>query len=55
MFSSKQDIWQTLSKIYDLKGLKNRSLVAFPKVKLLVENLREGKKQYSLKTKGVAI
>ena len=37
---------QTFRKIYDLKGLKKRNLVAFLKVKLFVENLREGKKQH---------
>ena len=28
---SKQEIWQTLLKIYDFKGLKNRNLVVFLK------------------------
>ena len=27
--ASKQEIWQTLSKIYDLKGFEKRNLVAF--------------------------
>ena len=50
-----EEIWQTLSKIYDLKGLQNRHLVAFLKVRLFVENIREGKKQYSSKAKGLII
>ena len=37
------------------QSLKNRNLVAFLKVKLFVENLREGKKQYFSKTKGFII
>ena len=44
---SEQDILQKFSKIYDLKDLKKKekkNLVAFLKVKLFVENLREGKK-----------
>ena len=51
MFSLQTNIWQTLSKMYDLKGVKNRNLVAFLYVKLFVENLREWKKQYISKTK----
>ena len=42
---------QTVSKIYDLKGLKSRNLVAFLKVKLFVENLRKGKKTLFFKNK----
>ena len=39
----------------NLKGLKNKNLVAFPKAKLFVENLHKGKKQYPSKTKGLII
>ena len=40
-----------LKKIYDLKGLKNRNVVAFLKVKLFVENLPEEKKTVFSKNK----
>ena len=37
--------------MYDLKGLKNRNLVTFLKVKLFVENLRAGKNSIFQKQK----
>ena len=42
-------------KVFDLKGLTNTNLGVFLKVKLSLENLREGKKQYFSKTKGLII
>ena len=42
---------QTLPKVYNLKGLDERNLAAFLSVKLFVENLRQGKKQYLTKQK----
>ena len=38
-------------KICDLKGLKNRNPVGFLKVKLFVDNLRQGKKTVFFKNK----
>ena len=38
-------MWETLAKIYDLKGFEKRNLAGFLQVKLFAKSLREGKKQ----------